>query len=423
MIFEKGLARWTKLENAAKIFPSTTNRRDTKVFRFYCELNDAVDPEPLQLALKHTLAKFPFFRSVLKKGLFWYYFEDSQIEPSVHEDNRPPCSQIYNPNRKNLLFDVSYFGCRINLEVYHALTDGTGAMNFLKTLTSEYLVNCHGLGASAVIDYDASEAQKRDDSFSKYYCKPKSSKLKRAAVAYHVNEEKLPVGSLGIIEGRVSAKSLLELSHSLGVTMTAFLCAVLFRSIGDGLSLREHSKPVVISVPVNLRKYFPSESARNFFGVVDVPYNFSEQSGELSEIASYVGAYFKSEFTAEKLGQRFNRLASYERAVAARIAPIPVKNFFMRLAYNQNSRGVTAALSNIGIVKLPEETEKYVRQFGVLCSTARIQACICSYMDNLVISFSSPFLSTDIQRRFFRLLTSMGADVEIKSNIGNGSNL
>lgn len=423
MIFEKGRARWTKLENAAKIFPSTTSKRDTKVFRFYCELNDTVDPKTLQLALNHTLAKFPFFRSVLKKGLFWYYFEDSRIDSFVHEDNKPPCSQIYNPNRKNLLFDVSYFGCRINLEVYHALTDGTGAMNFLKMLTSEYLACRYKLGASAVIDYDASEAQKRDDSFSKYYCKPKPYKLKKAAVAYRVHEEKLPVGSLGIIEGRVSVKRLLEISRSCGVTVTAFLCAVLFRSIGDGLSVREYSKPVVITVPVNLRKYFPSESARNFFGVVDVPYNFSEQSGELPAIAAYVGAYFKSELTAEKLGQRFNRFASYERAIAARIAPITVKNIFMRLAYNQNNRRVTAALSNIGVITLPEEINKYVRQFGVFCSTNRIQACICSYMDNLVISFSSPFLSTDIQRRFFRILTSMGADVEITSNIGNDGNV
>ena len=91
----------------------------------------------------------------------------------------------------------------------------------------------------------------------------------------------------------------------------------------------------------------------------------------------------------------------------------------MRLAYNQNNRGVTAALSNIGVVTFPEEINKYVRQFGVFCSTSHIQVCICSYMDNFVISFSSPFLSTDIQRRFFRILTSMGADVEITSNIGN----
>ena len=35
-------AKWSRLENAAKIFPSTTSREDTKVFRFTCELTEMV---------------------------------------------------------------------------------------------------------------------------------------------------------------------------------------------------------------------------------------------------------------------------------------------------------------------------------------------------------------------------------------------
>ena len=31
-------AKWSRLENAAKIFPSTTSREDTKVFRFDVDL-------------------------------------------------------------------------------------------------------------------------------------------------------------------------------------------------------------------------------------------------------------------------------------------------------------------------------------------------------------------------------------------------
>ena len=31
-------ASWRKLDNAAKIFPATSGRADTRVFRFYCEL-------------------------------------------------------------------------------------------------------------------------------------------------------------------------------------------------------------------------------------------------------------------------------------------------------------------------------------------------------------------------------------------------
>ena len=32
------------------------------------------------------------------------------------------------------MFTVSYFGRRISLEMFHALTDGTGASEFLKTI-------------------------------------------------------------------------------------------------------------------------------------------------------------------------------------------------------------------------------------------------------------------------------------------------
>lgn len=416
----KKQAAWARLENAAKIFPSTTSRRDTKVFRFYCELNEAVDPECLQAALDTTILKFPFYRSILKKGLFWYYFEDSRIAAFAHPETRPPCSQLYSENRKSLLFDVSYYGNRINVEVYHALTDGTGAMHFLKALVTAYLTRRHGdeLSAPVAIDYDASEAQKKDDSFSKYYSKLHLPKQKKAAVAYRIRDEKLPVGSLGIIEGRMSVGKLLELSHRHSSTITTFLTAVLIRSIGDGLALRERNKPVVITVPVNLRKFFASESARNFFGIIDIGYNFSKQSGELQDICDHVSHMLKEELTEQKLSERINRFASYERAVVARIVPIMLKNIFLRIANHLVERGITAAFSNVGAVKMPPEISGYIRQFGVVCSTNRIQACMCSFGDNFIISFSSPFISTDIQRRFFRTLTEMGVDVEITSNIG-----
>ena len=65
--------RWYKLENAAKIFPPTSTKNDTKVFRFYVELNECIEQKILDRALQKTLKEFPLFRSTLKKGFFWYY--------------------------------------------------------------------------------------------------------------------------------------------------------------------------------------------------------------------------------------------------------------------------------------------------------------------------------------------------------------
>ena len=41
------------------------------------------------------------------------------------------------------MFRVTYYKCRINLEVFHVLTDGMGGINFLKELTYQYLRLAH----------------------------------------------------------------------------------------------------------------------------------------------------------------------------------------------------------------------------------------------------------------------------------------
>ena len=129
-------AKWSRLENAAKIFPSTTR----KVFSFTCELTEMVQEAPLQAALEETLEFFPFYRYSLRRGLFWYFYEESREKPVVRQEHLPPCSKLYHPDRHGLLFSVTYYRCRINLEVYHSLTDGTGALAFLRMLTIHYII-------------------------------------------------------------------------------------------------------------------------------------------------------------------------------------------------------------------------------------------------------------------------------------------
>ena len=131
---------WRSLDNAAKIFPSASSGHDTNVFRFYCELNEKVEHKYLQEAVDKVIDEFPIFRSVMKKGVFWYYLEDSLIKPIVEKENKYPCRKIYDADVKKLLFRVYYYEKRINLEVYHVLTDGTGAQEFLKEIVSNYLI-------------------------------------------------------------------------------------------------------------------------------------------------------------------------------------------------------------------------------------------------------------------------------------------
>ena len=112
---------WNKLDNASKYFPATANELDTKVFRLSCELYEMIDPNILQKALNKTIESFPFFKSILRRGVFWYYFESSDLIPEVSEESLSICAPIYNKNTKNLLFRVFYYHKRITLFPYTTL--------------------------------------------------------------------------------------------------------------------------------------------------------------------------------------------------------------------------------------------------------------------------------------------------------------
>jgi hypothetical protein len=88
----------------------------------------------------------------------------------------------------------------------------------------------------------------------------------------------------------------------------------------------------------------------------------------------------------------------------------------MSIAYSLTAREITAAITNLGKIQMPDDAKPYINLFSVFSSTQKPLLGICSYEDNMNISFASPFISTDIQRGFFRQLTQMGIAVRISAN-------
>lgn len=411
--------RWSRLDNAAKIFPSNSSARDSKVFRMFCELREPVDPQLLQSALDETTEQFPFYCSVMKRGLFWNYLEDSSLRPVVCRENTPPCLSLYSPDRKSLLFRVFYYEKRISLEIYHALTDGTGAMQFLCTLVHRYLLEKHPedfAGSPPKLTYTASRSQLWDDSFQKYYEKPPLPKPTLTRSAYRLRGERLPENRLSIVEGHMSVEALLARAHASGATLTEFLTAVMIRAIHGQMRLRDRNRPVVITVPVNLRNFFPSESARNFFTTINVAYDFSRQPDDLDAIAAHIHQCFLENLTESRLRERVNALGFLEHNVPLRLVPLLLKDWILHAAARVANRQATASFSNVGKVTMPEEMERYIHLFGAFTSPDKMQASVCSFRDRYVISFAGPFRGHEVERAFFRSLAQMGISVEIAAN-------
>ena len=282
---------WTRLDNAAKIFPANTNEKDTRVFRFICELEEDIDKEILQQALDSTISLFPMYQVVLRRGFFWYYFETTDLKPLVKEEDKPPCGMLYVQNAKNLLFRVTYFNKRINLEMYHALADGTGALGFLKTLVYFYITIRYQEDFKdrlPGLDYDASFSQKMDDSFLKHYSGDQKLDKIKITKAYQIAGHRTIDNRIKVIEGEMSVKQVLELAHHHNTTLTVYLTALFMKAISMEMPARGKKYPVVLSVPVNLRTYFPSDTARNFFTTINISYDFGKASGDLDDVIKVV---------------------------------------------------------------------------------------------------------------------------------------
>ena len=404
-MLETERSQWRKLDNAALAFPAVTGKKDTRVFRFYCQLKEDVDGQLLQLALDITMKKYPFYQMVLRKGLFWFYLEHRDIRALVKEEERPPCSNIYIPDKKSLLFDVSYYRDRINFEVFHALTDGTGAMHFLQELVKNYLVCAHpdaGL-PDLIQEEDTTLSDQEEDSFSQYYSTDLPRVKERKKPAYQLKGELLEQDDMHIMEVTLSVKDTLRAAREYGVSITVLLAAMMICAIHKEVPRHQSRKPINLMVPVNLRNYFPSRSMSNFFGWIEVGYEFREDS-TFEDVLAHIKDLFQKELVTERIGQRMNELVRLEKNPLLRVVPLEIKKFFLQLGTTLGGRSLTAIYSNVGIIKLPPEYQDYIEQFGVFTSTDKLQFCSCSYGDRLVLGMTSKIPSPNIQRNFLNLL-------------------
>lgn len=151
--------RWRRLDNTAKIFPVIANENVSQVFRISATLKEPVNPELLGRALEEILPEIRNFRVKLRRGLFWYYFEENDRIPQVKRENTYPCRFIDPHGNQRFLFRVTYYEKRINLEVFHALTDGLGAVNFLKCLIRQYLRLAAGVSEGMTQDDEKARNQ------------------------------------------------------------------------------------------------------------------------------------------------------------------------------------------------------------------------------------------------------------------------
>lgn len=405
---------WYKVDNVAKVFLATNTQRDPRVFRISCTLQEEVDPALLNEALKVTAPEWPQFQVTLHRGLFWHYFESTDQLPVCHPEDKAPCAPLYVPERRNrLIYRVTYFGSRINLEMFHALTDGNGGFLFLKSIVRNYLVLAHPAEMQDVpTPNSASAADLEQDSFRNFYGGTRRGGKTRLPKAYHLRGMRLPYDQLQFFEGHLSAKEVLAQAHTLGVSLTSYLGASLMLAIYAEMPALERSKPIAISLPVNLRNYYPSETARNFFNSVYVILTLTEND-TMQSVAEAFDTQLKEALTPENIKAQMDEYEKLEHMPGIRPVPLVVKNLTVKFFTALEKKHVTAVISNMGRVTLPDAMKPYIKQFAAFSSCEDLFTCVASYGDDLVLGTASSYRSTNVLRRLYRGFAEAGLQVTL----------
>jgi hypothetical protein len=463
---------WVRLDNASNIFLAARTDADPKVFRISAEMDHDVDPQMLQEALDATYDRYRLYHAVLRSGVFWYYLQDSDLHPVVTAEEQHTCAPIYQADRRRLLFRVMHHRRRIIVELFHALSDGTGALWFLSDLVTAYLRLRHpergrafeatsgGTHRQPDLGQGDAGSRPRDDaaepaheltadSFAHYFRRRRrhlapasESAFSRAAApaltgedgaqsspslprqtgwlrrpsstkAYRVRGTRTPDNRTRAVELTVPTQEVLALARAEGVALTMYLTALFFESIRRSSGDLSTTCTLAASVPVNLRQFFPSTSPRNFFATIRVEHTYGEGADTLGSVCRQLESQFRPKATPEALENKLRKFIRFERMPVLRIVPRPLKDVILKLVNWSSNRGLTIAVSNLGRVSLPEPADSQVGRMLFHVSAARPQLCAVSHAGLLTISFTSPFTETGHIREFARLLTASGIEVTV----------
>lgn len=414
--------RWDKLDNTANLFPVIAGESLTNTYRISATLKEEIDQSLLQEALDIVTPKIPGFNLRLRHGIFWYYFEENgKKAPKVTKEHTYPCRFIHAARNNSYLFRVSYYGNRINLEVFHALTDGMGGITFLRELVYQYLRLSHPELREKHSDALSPETSlNRDDSFLTNY-KTKSKSVYKIKRSFLIKGERLPHDAFGVIHGYLNINELKSVSKTMyNCSINEYLVATfIYAAYKENVGRISEKKPVRVAVPVNLRPYFDSITTKNFFAMISAEFIPENRDYTFAEIAEITRDSLRSQLTKENLENIFSYNVSNEQFFAARAVPLPLKNIAIRLVYTKSALANTTTITNIGNISVLDDYKPYIEMFYAMLAFSKgqeLKGTIASYGDTLCYSLCSAWADTGIQRRMFKQMASDGLNVIIETN-------
>lgn len=418
--------KWMRIDNAGKIYPAARSSRWNNIYRLSMTLTEEVDREVLQSALDVTVRRFPSIAVRLRRGVFWYYLEEIPHAPKVMEEKCYPLVRMPFDDIRHCAFRVISYKNRIACEFFHSLTDGTGALVFLKTLVAEYISEKYGITVSptcGVLDrLEPPSESEYIDQFPRH--KSAVAKSRRESNSYRIHGTPEDDGFCHATTFIMDSSSMVELAHNLGVTVTAVISAAVImaamRVQDEDKVNKRRQKEIKVLIPCDLRRIFGVDTLRNF--ALYVSPGIDPRLGEytFAEIAGIIHKKMQLEITEKNMRAMIYANVKSEESRLLQLAPLFLKNAVMKLVFNMvGEKKSLLSLSNLGRAKLPPEMDPYVEGIDFTLGTqasAPYNIGVISYKGNLRLNVIRNIKEPRLERELYRVLRDIGQRVRLESN-------
>ena len=411
---------WRKLDDQAKVFALASNRKYSSIFRLSVVLKEIIEPQILQEAVELALKKYKVFKVKLRHGFFWYYFEENKLKPIVSKENVYPFKKVNTKENNDYLFKVTYFDKKINIDFFHALTDGNGGTQFLKEILYRY-IECKYPNDFEKRQISKDEiVQDSENAYKKNYKRYKRNNI-HFKKAYMLRGEELQKGQVAINHFNINLNDLKKYTKQKECSLSMYLVAMIAYSIYEtNYKENDGREPINLCVPINLKKYFETETLSNFFSYMMVSLNLKKnQIYSFEDILNIVKKEFEKKLKIEKIMKTMSLDAGTTNNPVVRAVPLLIKKIVVRIGSLEVKRHFTTTISNIGKFEVEDKYQKYIENTFVILApdwAEKVKCGICSYEDNLVISFGSLLQDSAIERIFRDLLVENNIKFEIEGN-------
>jgi NRPS condensation-like uncharacterized protein len=333
----------------------------------------------LQQAVDDLMHRLPFLSGRLRRGFFEHYHEILVDPPRIVPTRTGHTFSAYFETGTGHVLRILCGERHFTVETLHSICDGRGLTKIVSLLLVRYF-EILGIPteSAGLIDWSAApRPEESEDAFARYAdlettdSRTRLTSTPAERPAYHCDCSR-PTPARSVTQ-RFDLAKVSAAAKTYDASISEYVLAHIFRAIAQDRAVRGSKEPIVASVPIDCRGFFPSETYRNF--VSDTPIVMPETE-EFGVMVQQLREQF-AKIDADLVHRDIN--ASQKLRTNTHFVPRVAKKPIGRMLVRSDRRRLTTTFSNLGLIKLPKEVEERIEmlEFVLRSQAGRAYSFAC----------------------------------------------